>query len=95
MVCTQISGRRRFNCVSPGREQNTADQMYQQTIREFGNRVLPEYHPQTRMVQRVLNRLIPQSGLKDQEWEVRVIDDKSQMNAFVIPGYTHGSCSTP
>lgn len=44
------------------------------------------------MVQRVLDRLIPQSGLVDQEWEVHVIDDMSQMNAFVIPGYA--PCST-
>ncbi|MCJ1392630.1 hypothetical protein MMC18_005500 [Xylographa bjoerkii] len=38
------------------------------------------------MVHRVLNRLIPASGLEGQEWEVHVIDDKEQMNAFVIPG---------
>ncbi len=61
--------------------------MYQQVLQEFGNRVLPAYHPQTKMVQRVLERLIPASGMAGQDWEVHVIDDPSQMNAFVIPGY--------
>ncbi|KAI9879935.1 MAG: hypothetical protein M1830_006417 [Pleopsidium flavum] len=81
-----VSGRRRFNCIPPSVEQGTAQQMYQQMLQEFGHRVLPAWHPQTKMVQKVLDRLIPQSGLVDQEWEVHVIDDKSQMNAFVIPG---------
>ena len=37
------------------------------------------------MVQRVLNRLIPHSGLQGEEWEIHVIDDPEK-NAFVIPG---------
>jgi predicted Zn-dependent protease len=68
-------------------EQSTSAQMYQQTLQEFGHKVLPAWHPQVKMVQRVLDRLIPQAGLRDQEWEVHVIDDKSQLNAFVLPGY--------
>jgi len=84
--CGQVSGRRRFNCVSPSMEQSTAQQMYQQTLQQFGHKMLPAWHPQVKMVQRVLDRLIPQADLRDQEWEVHVIDDKSQLNAFVIPG---------
>lgn len=37
------------------------------------------------MVRRILDRLIPASGLTDQKWEVYVIDS-DEVNAFVIPG---------
>lgn len=37
------------------------------------------------MVQRVLDRLIPHSGLEGDQWEIHVIDDDTK-NAFVIPG---------
>ena len=60
-------------------------QMYQQTMQEYGNRILPPYSKEHRMVQRVLDRLIPHSGLGDEAWEVHVIDDP-MANAFVIPG---------
>nr|OQO32186.1 hypothetical protein B0A51_00555 [Rachicladosporium sp. CCFEE 5018] len=80
-----VSHRRRFNVVSPATEAETGKQMYQQTMQEFGNRLLPPSHPKSRMVQRVLNRLIPHSGLDGEEWEVHVIEDPMK-NAFVIPG---------
>lgn len=38
------------------------------------------------MVKRVMQRLIPVSGMEDSAWEVFVIDDPSQANAFVLPG---------
>ncbi|KAI9782346.1 MAG: hypothetical protein M1839_005219 [Geoglossum umbratile] len=81
-----VSGRRRFNVVSPENEEEMAKQMYQQVLREYGNKVLPAYHPDSRLVQRVLNRLIPASGLTDAKWEVHVIDDPREKNAFVLPG---------
>ena len=46
---------------------------------------MPEYSSEHRMVQRVLNRLIPHSGLENEPWEIHVIDE-DQKNAFVIPG---------
>lgn len=61
-------------------------QQYGQVINEFKGRILPEWHPHVKMVRRVLERLIPASGLDGQEWEVNVIDDEEQLNAFVIPG---------
>jgi predicted Zn-dependent protease len=67
-------------------EEEFAKQMYQQVLRQFGNKVLPTYHPDSRLVQRVLNRLIPASGLTDEKWEVHVINDPKQVNAFVVPG---------
>ena len=63
-----------------------AQQMYEQVLKEYGQRVLPAWHPDSRLVHKVLDRLIPASGLQDQPWEVHVIDDKEQKNAFVVPG---------
>lgn len=61
--------------------------MYQQVIEQYQGRILPPSHPQHKLVQRVLNRLIPHSGLpaETNNWEVHVIKDE-QKNAFVIPG---------
>ena len=59
--------------------------MYQETLQEFGRKILPEYSKEHQMVQRVLNKLIPHSGLEGEEWEIHVIDDDMK-NAFVIPG---------
>jgi predicted Zn-dependent protease len=61
--------------------------LYQQVIEQYQGRILPPSHPQHKLVQRVLNRLIPHSGLpaETNNWEVHVIKDE-QKNAFVIPG---------
>jgi predicted Zn-dependent protease len=82
-----VSGRRRFNIVSPAREASMGTQMYAQTMNEFNGAILPEYSSEHRMVSRVLERLIPHSGLSSEEnnWEIHVIDDPTP-NAFVIPG---------
>lgn len=81
----QVSNRRRFNVVSANTEKAMAEQMYQAVLQEFGSKVLPEWDPRVQMVERVLQRLIPASGLTDEKWEVRVIND-DEKNAFVIPG---------
>lgn len=81
-----ISGRLRFNCVSEGYEEQAAEQQFQMVMQEFQGRVLPPNHPSSRLVNRVLERLTPTSGLDGQKWEVRVIDDPEQKNAFVMPG---------
>ena len=86
METVPVSGRRRFNWVSPEKEEQLGLQQFQQVLRQFRGRILPAWHPNTRMVQRVLDRLIPTSGLANQAWEVYVIDDPREMNAFVIPG---------
>ena len=51
----------------------------------YRSKILPDMHPQTIRVRKVLNHLIPAVGLKNQAWEVHVIDDE-QENAFVVPG---------
>ncbi|KAI4748712.1 hypothetical protein E4T50_00973 [Aureobasidium sp. EXF-12298] len=82
-----VSGRRRFNIVSASTEQQSGQELYQQVVEQYKGNILPPSHPQHRLVQRVLDRLIPHSGLpaETNNWEVHVIQDE-QKNAFVIPG---------
>ena len=80
-----ISGRRRFNCVSSAQEQAMAESEYQTITRQYKNQILPPDHPSSKMVNRVLGRLIPAAGLEGQKWEVKVIDSP-EPNAFVLPG---------
>ena len=81
-----ISGRLRFNCFSPQFEEKMARQQVQQVLSQFQGKVLPPGHPDSRMVSRVMKRLIPASGLEHLDWEVKVIDDPKEKNAFVLPG---------
>ncbi|KAF2721732.1 hypothetical protein K431DRAFT_284653 [Polychaeton citri CBS 116435] len=80
-----VSGRRRFNIISPEQELELGQKQFQETVREYQGRILPSFHPKTRQVKRVLDRLIPNSGLEGEDWEIYVIEDPQQ-NAFVIPG---------
>ncbi|KAF1981134.1 hypothetical protein K402DRAFT_250861 [Aulographum hederae CBS 113979] len=80
-----VSGRWRFNCVPAEWEESIAKSTYQQVMQEYRRKVLSESDSRTRLVKRVLQRLIPASGLTEENWEVHVIDDP-QTNAFVIPG---------
>ena len=80
------SGRRRFNCISPETEKELAKENLAPVLREFGGKILPEWAPETRAVSRVLERLVPNSGIQDgEQWEVRVIREDIP-NAFVMPG---------
>ena len=55
-------------------------------MQAYGREILQPSHPDSRMVTKVLQRLIPAAGLEGQKWEVRVIDDPDEQNAFVLPG---------
>ena len=81
-----VSGRRRFNIISPAFEAQLGTQQYQQVLQQYRGQILSDSDPRTRQVKRVLERLIPNSGLPaDFEWKVHVIESK-ETNAFVIPG---------
>lgn len=81
-----ITGRRRFNVISPEAEKQMAGD-YQDILRQFKGKVLPESHPYTQLVAKVVERLLPSNaGLAGDEWRVFVIDEPKEMNAFVIPG---------
>ncbi|RMD40711.1 hypothetical protein DV735_g4403, partial [Chaetothyriales sp. CBS 134920] len=86
-----FTGRLRFNVVSPQMEKEMGSASYDEILAEFGNRILPANHPYSVLTARVVERLLPASGLASadddgNEWRVHVIDEPSQLNAFVIPG---------
>jgi predicted Zn-dependent protease len=87
-----VSGRRRFNCITPTWEQQLAGQQEQQVLEQYRDNLLSDNDTRTRQVRRVLDRLIPNSGLPvDFEWKVYVIDSK-ETNAFV--SNTFRTCQT-
>ncbi|QIX00616.1 hypothetical protein AMS68_006133 [Peltaster fructicola] len=80
-----VTHRRRFMITSNAMEAELGKQMYEQVMQEYANKLLPPNHPYYKQVQRVANKLIPYSGLPDEQWELNVIEDP-QTNAFVVPG---------
>ncbi|KAI9702455.1 MAG: hypothetical protein M1836_000935 [Candelina mexicana] len=81
-----VSGRRRFNIYSPEAERNDAKGFYEHLLHQYQGQLLPPWHPSSKLVQKVLDRLIPHSGLHNLDWQIHVIDDPNEKNAFVIPG---------
>lgn len=93
-----VSGRRRFNCYSEKTVRDLSEMQYQHLLYAMerkGGRFLPSWDARVRMVQRVMDRLIPVSGGllgqgdgQDAQWEVRVIENENlhAANAFVLPG---------
>ncbi|KAI0530034.1 peptidase family M48-domain-containing protein [Xylaria digitata] len=84
-----VSGRQRFNCYSEAKVKATGDAQARRIeweVERAGGRFLDDWDWRTRLVKKVMRRLIPVSGMEDSEWEVRVIDDPSTANAFVLPG---------
>lgn len=63
------------------------EQSYREVLAEYRGRILPDHHPLSLMVDRILRRLIPLAPIPGANWRVHVIHDDSMMNAFVLPGY--------
>ncbi|KAH8170582.1 peptidase family m48 domain-containing protein [Sarocladium implicatum] len=84
-----VTHRRSFNVVSDRLVEwwngNLAEKIIADVHRQ-GGKFLPERDPRARAVHRVMQRLIPYSGIADQDWQVFVIHDDRTANAFVIPG---------
>lgn len=81
-----ISDRLRFNCIPAAWEREMGKQMYAELIREYQGRILPPGHPASKMVKKVMERLVPVCGLEGEEWDVAVIADDKMINASVLPG---------
>ncbi|KAL6234502.1 hypothetical protein BDW75DRAFT_241012 [Aspergillus navahoensis] len=62
------------------------EQSYREVLRDCQGRILPESHPLTIMVNRVLHRLVPMAPIGGADWKVHVIKDDNMVNAFVLPG---------
>lgn len=63
------------------------EQSYREVLAQSRGRVLPDNHPLAQMVNRVLQRLIPQVEIEGADWRVHVIVDDGNANAFVLPGF--------
>ena len=81
-----ITGRKRFNVFGPDFENSISEQQFQQVLRQYGRNVLPPNHPYSQLARRVVARLAPYSGLANQKWDIRVINEPNEMNAFALPG---------
>lgn len=74
-----VTGRRRFNCYSQESAAEQGAELYRAIMHDEGRKILPEWHPKVKQVQRVLDRLVPVSGMGDGNWEVHVIDEPSTL----------------
>ncbi|RSL76356.1 hypothetical protein CEP51_010022 [Fusarium floridanum] len=84
-----ITGRRRFNFLSDTVVARVYSKAVKETIEQVraqGGHFLSDWDPRTRLVKRVMSRLIPVSGMADLNWEIFVIADSRTANAFVLPG---------
>jgi hypothetical protein len=83
-----MSGRRRFNIISPAMEESMSKATVDQVKQEYAGHFLPDDDSRVQMIRGVLLRLVPFAegeGLKGINWEVHVIDSPEE-NAFVVPG---------
>jgi hypothetical protein len=68
-----VSHRRRFNIYRPEDVEGEGARMYQQIMQQYGGAILPAWDRRTKMVHRVMARLIRANGLENVDWEVHVI----------------------
>lgn len=94
-----VSGRTRFNCYSEEAAEEQGVMAYQQIVAQAAQAgaLVPSWDPRVRRIQKVLNRLIEGGNLgtgkigedftgREVGWEVHLIEDPQQANAFVLPG---------
>lgn len=84
-----ISGRKRFNCFTEESVEAVSEQQVKRIeyeVERQGGRFLNDWDPRTRLVKRVMRRLIPVSGMEDSDWEVRVIDDPRMIGTTIPLG---------
>lgn len=94
-----VSGRTRFNCYSEETAEEQGVLAYQQIVQQAAQtgQLVPSWDPRVRRVQKVLTRLIDGGNLgtgkigedyqgREVGWEVHLIEDPNQANAFVLPG---------
>ncbi|KAJ5899787.1 hypothetical protein N7495_004531 [Penicillium taxi] len=62
------------------------EESYRQVLNSERGKILPDYHPVAKTVNRVLQRLVPQAPIEGANWKVHVIKDDNMANAFVLPG---------
>jgi hypothetical protein len=81
-----VSGRTRFNCYSDDVVEQEGRKAYQMIMHDNRNAILPSWDRRSQMVQRVMRRLIPVSGLTEVDWEVHVIESPGMVHPLLM-GY--------
>lgn len=76
-----ISGRRRFNFVSPEQEREMAEYQYQALMKEFEPGVLPQWDPRVLRVKRVLSHLLNGLSKLEEEGHLTKGDEKATVSA--------------
>jgi len=79
-----VSGRWRFNCYSDATVEKEGQRMYTMIMDQYKRELLPTWDRRTQMVLRVMEKLIPASGLEDVNWEVHVIDSPGTSSTNVL-----------
>lgn len=88
------TGRWRFNDIGINEERQMGIQAYHEALTQYRSRLLPESHPVSTQVRRVVSRIVNAAkefdekrapGVHPTNWSVHVINDP-QTNAFVLPG---------
>ena len=72
------SGRKRFMCFSEETVEEQSRLQYELIMQNEGRAILPEWDARTRMVNRVMDRLIQANGLEHVPWEVNVIQSNRE-----------------
>lgn len=85
-----ITKRKRFLWVGEGLEAMVGDQSYQLILQETQGLLLPDSHPYSRKVVKIMADLVAASqspALQKLDWKIHVVNDPHQPpNAFVLPG---------
>jgi hypothetical protein len=73
-----VSGRRRFNCYSDEAIEQDGANVYKMIMQDAmkDGTIVPSWDPRAKQVERVMRKLIPQSGLEDAAWEVHVLESR-------------------
>ncbi|KAG9244749.1 mitochondrial metalloendopeptidase OMA1 [Calycina marina] len=82
-----VSGRKRFMCFSEESAETEGLVLYQNIMRAAHRQgaLVSQWDDRTRMVRRVMDRLITGGNLKHVDFEIHVLESP-EMNAFVLPG---------
>ena len=80
---TPVTGRRALNFFSPTDDVQLGTEAYEEIT---GSQKLIRSGAQYDMVVRAMNRLAAVADDEGWQWEVRLIDDDSMVNAFALPG---------
>jgi predicted Zn-dependent protease len=80
---TPVTGRRSLNAFSQADDIQLGNEAYEQVLAEAK---LVTAGPERDMVVRAMTRLSAVSDDAGYEWEVSLIDDDAQVNAFALPG---------